>query len=111
MKKCILIGAAALLPSCTSMSRAMELGGAMGAASSAIAVSWERASGGDRSPKGDILVASSIGLGVGLMAAYLIQKSSEEHIASSAPEVDMHFGDLPPSPFLFPTTSKKGASR
>jgi hypothetical protein len=47
-----------------------------------------------------------------MLTAYLTHKQLEEQRHSDqADSIDMHFGDLPPSPFIVPKTKPKKAVR
>jgi len=51
-------------------------------------------------------------MGIGLIAAYLTHKlrSRRDENETARARTELHFGDLPPSPFLIPKANKRGAS-
>jgi hypothetical protein len=86
---------------CASRSRSLILGGAGG-----VAVGAYTGSAVYSGPKSQIkdrntLMGAGIGLGVGLLTAYLLHDHVEERIATERYKQDerLRFGDLPPNPF------------
>ena len=113
MKKCIsLVLLAALGSSCATMSESMQLGASMGGATGMAAVFAGRAGTGNSTSFNDIAIGAAIGTGLGVLTSYLVHGSVEERRQSlQLDQTEMHFGDLPPSPFVLPKSanSKKGS--
>ena len=97
------------LNACTTLNESLELGGSLGAVAGAAAVYSGTTDKGERPPSERIWDGAAIGLGVGLLTSYLIHKKVVENRRDySLDQFDMHFGDLPPSPFILPKIQKKG---
>lgn len=80
----------------------------MGAATGAAATYAGQHSAGKYKGQ-DVALGAAIGLGVGLITSYFTHKEVEEDRESyRSNQIEMHFGDLPPSPFLVPKYNKKG---
>lgn len=106
-----LVLVAALTSSCASMSESMQLGASMGGATGMAAVFAGRAGTGNQTSFNDIAIGAAIGTGLGVLTSYFVHNSVEERRQSLQTEqTEMHFGDLPPSPFVLPRSnlSKKG---
>ena len=92
------------LTSCASLNDSLQLGAGMGAVAGA-AASYTAYKNSGREPKlEDVAIGAGVGMGLGLITSYLVHKSlSEEPRPYSENESpQMHFGDLPPSPFIMP---------
>jgi hypothetical protein len=98
------------LQGCATLNDSMELGGGIGATTGALAVISGHAGTGHSASFTDVAVATSIGAGLGILASYLVHRSVEtERESMQSDQTEMHFGDLPPSPFIIPHTKfKKG---
>lgn len=111
MKSLSIIAIATMLSSCSTMNQSMELGAGMGAASG-VASAYAGSIGQPHGPSvSTVLIASGIGAGIGLLTSYFVHKSVEEdRLNAQADQMDMNFGDLPPSPFIVPKNkpTKKG---
>ena len=97
--------------SCATLDDSLQLGAGLGAASG-VAATYAGHSATGKSPSFETVAAGAgIGLGLGLITSYFTHKKiAEDRLASQSDQVEMHFGDLPPSPFIFPKiNSKKGA--
>ena len=110
MKAFTIVLLAAGLSSCASLNESMTLGAGLGAAAGGVATYAGQAAGGHVSA-GNVLLGAGIGTAAGLITSYLTHKEVESHREScTTDQIDMQFGDLPPSPFVFPKKqSKKGA--
>lgn len=97
------------LGSCSSLNESLQFGAGMGAMSGATATySAHKAIGKD--PKlEDVAIGAGIGLGLGLITSYLVHKSlgDEPRPYSESESPQMHFGDLPPNPFIMPTIAPR----
>lgn len=113
MKKfATVITAACLLSSCSTMNQSFQLGGAMGFAGGALATYSGHRAGGVTPDLGQMATGAGIGLGIGLLTSYLVHGAVEEERRRNAfDETELHFGDLPPSPFLIPKSQKQGGKR
>lgn len=98
------------LTACSTLNESMQLGAGVGVLTGIAAVS----AAGDMASKNPTddqkLTAASAGLAIGLLTSFLLHKNIEEKrddLLQMGPE--LHFGDLPPSPFIMtPTKKKKG---
>ena len=102
---------AALLTGCASMNDSLILGAGMGAAAGGAATAAGYSAGGKSPSFENVAVGAAIGTAVGLITSYFTHKSVEDSRKYlDNKDFEMHFGDLPPSPFLVPKTPlKKGA--
>lgn len=107
----------ALLPafacSCATLNESMTLGGGLGAAAGGLStyVAHSTAPGASAS-FGSVAMGAGIGAVVGLATSYFTHKHVEEkRQACLAEQTEMHFGDLPPSPFVFPKAAPKKGVR
>lgn len=92
------------LASCASMKDSLQLGAGVGAFSGAAATYSAHQSMGRSAKLEDVAVGTGVGLGIGLLTSYLVHKSlaDEPRPYSESETPQMHFGDLPPSPFIMP---------
>ena len=106
----LILGAS--LSACSSLPESLTLGGAaglsVGAYTGAVADSGPR----HEARAKNIAIASSVGLGIGLLSSYLVHRHVEKRVESAAApaQVETYFGDLPPNPFKlqnFPKASDK----
>lgn len=100
-----------MLYGCATMDQSLTLGGAMGAATGTAAALGSYAAAGKSVSAEGVAISAGVGTLLGLVTSYFTHKSVvEDRKAYDADQVEMHFGDLPPSPFIVPkSTSKKGA--
>ncbi|USN47069.1 MAG: hypothetical protein H6626_12885 [Pseudobdellovibrionaceae bacterium] len=93
---------------CSTMNKSLQLGATMGAATGAAATYPGQHSAGKHKGQ-DVALGAAIGLGVGLITSFFTHKEVEEdRELYRSSQIEMHFGDLPPSPFLVPKYKKKG---
>ncbi len=98
-----------LATGCSTMNESLQLGASMGFATGALATYGAHSAVGSRANLEQVATSAGIGLGLGLLAAYLTHNNvQEERERNSDSLTELHFGDLPPSPFLIPKASKKG---
>lgn len=95
-------------PACSTLSQSVQLGAGLGAASGAAATYTAYTSTGQKAEFNDVAAGAAIGLGVGLITSYLVHGEVAESRGDSSENTEMYFGDLPPSPFVFPKSTKKG---
>jgi hypothetical protein len=101
---------AILSTSCATMNDSLQLGASMGAATGAAATFTGSYAGGSSPSIGTVALGAGLGSAVGMITAYFTHKKLEEDRKDNqADQFEMHFGDLPPSPFVVPKmTPKKG---
>ena len=101
-----------MLAGCSTLEQSLELGGGMGAIAGASAVyAGAEATTGKAPSLETIAISAGIGTVVGLVTSYYTHKSVEvDRQSCQSDQIEMHFGDLPPSPFIVPTKkpAKKG---
>lgn len=87
------------------------LGATIGALTSVGAISEANNKVGQNATSDELASGVGIGLALGLISSYLIHKDVAEKrgdMYQNLPEI--HFGDLPPSPFIMtPMMKKKGS--
>jgi hypothetical protein len=110
MNKVILICAVALSgAACTTMNDSLKLGMGMGAGGGAAATYAAHESVGHRPTLENVAAGAGIGMVLGLITSHMVHQTVvEERQAYQGEQIEMHFGDLPPSPFIMPAPSKKG---
>jgi hypothetical protein len=110
MKKQYLLPMALTLTSCASMNQSLQMGMGLGTVAGGAATYVGLSSNGSQPKFEDVALGAGIGMSIGLITSYFTHKSVEESRRDSkSAETEMFFGDLPPSPFIFPkTNSKKG---
>jgi hypothetical protein len=97
-----------LLTSCTTLDESFRLGSAAGALTG-VAATYAAGSSSGRTPTmEDAAVGASIGIGLGLITSYFIHQAVATDRQESTRQTEIYFGDLPPSPFIFPSTKRKG---
>src|ERR1017187_6199144 len=100
-----------LTASCSTMSESLQLGASMGALSGAAATYGARSAIGAPTTFESVGLGAGIGVSLGLVAAYITHRQVEDQRQSFQTEqIETHFGDLPPSPFIVPKimSFKKG---
>lgn len=107
-----LIALAAVSAGCTTLGESLKLGAVTGALAGATSSYAANREAGKPPSVEDLGIGASIGLGLGLITSYFIHRSVSEDRADAIKETEIYFGDLPPSPFVFPSTnSKRGGKR
>jgi len=95
--------------SCSTLNKSLELGSSMGAATGAAATFTAHKSLGHSPSFESVALGAGVGAGIGLLTSYLthreVEKDREDYRGI---QTEMHFGDLPPSPFLIPQNTMKG---
>ena len=92
---------------CSTLNGSLQLGAGMGMLTGAAGVVAGNAAAGRSADLGDIAIGAGVGSALGLITSYLVHKSVESDRQScEAESTEMHFGDLPPSPFIVPNPKK-----
>lgn len=108
MKRILLLGPVAFLSvSCTTLDQSFRLGAVTGAMTGAAATYASASTTGTPPTFEEVSLAASIGLGLGLLASYFIHQQVVEDREDSTKQTEIYFGDLPPSPFVFPQPKLK----
>lgn len=101
--KIMKIGLLLSFAGCSTMNRSLQLGAGMGMATGAAATLTGSLVGGQSPSLGTVAIGASIGSAVGLLTSYLIHKEvAEDRSSYDSNQIEMRFGDLPPSPFVVP---------
>jgi len=112
MKMVALALLAAMTCSCATLNESMTLGVGMGSVAGGVATYAAQASTSGKASFGSVAIGAGIGAALGAITSYFTHKSVEEkRAACMADQTEMHFGDLPPSPFVFPKTLPKKGGR
>ncbi len=113
MKMTVIVLLAMGTSSCASLNESMTLGAGIGTAAGGIATYMaQRTAPGASVSADNILLGAGIGMAAGLVTSYFTHKEVEASRATcDADRIDMEFGDLPPSPFIFPKTLPKKGGR
>ncbi|MGE4131962.1 MAG: hypothetical protein AB7F86_10010 [Bdellovibrionales bacterium] len=106
-KHSMFFSALLLLTSCTTLDQSFRLGAGLGAATGAAAVYASHANGSPPSLE-NVATGAGIGLGIGLITSYFVHSAVTQDRQALVQQTKMQFGDLPPSPFVFPETNNKG---
>jgi hypothetical protein len=112
MKRILLVFVLASACSCASLNESLTLGGSLGAAAGGVATYAAQGTSGSSVSAENVLLGAGIGMAAGLVTSYFTHEQVEERRAACvADQIDMQFGDLPPSPFVFPKTLPKKGGR
>lgn len=101
----------ALTTSCTTLDQSFRLGAATGALAGAAATFGSEKGSGRNPTMEDVGIGASVGLGIGLITAYFVHQSVAEDREEASRQTEVYFGDLPPSPFVFPKSNSKKGNR
>ena len=99
------------LSGCSTLDQSIELGSGMGMAIGAGAMVAGSEAAGHSPSMESVAIGAGIGAVLGIATSYFTHKSVEsDRKACEADQTEMHFGDLPPSPFIVPQKpqTKKG---
>lgn len=111
MKNLLSLTAILLLSACSTLNDSLKLGATMGAVTGAAATYAAQSSTGATKME-DVAVGAGAGLAIGLLTSYIVHKQvDEDRQTNQSDQIQMHFGDLPPSPFIMPPPSKKKGAR
>ena len=112
-KRYLYLALALSMSGCSTMDQSLQLGGAIGALSGTTATYTGYTAGGHPPPFEAVAIGAGIGTLLGITTAYFTHKSVEaDRKACDAEQIEMQFGDLPPSPFIVPKQQiKKGTKQ
>ena len=111
MKK-ISLASIFLLSSCTTMTESLQLGAGMGMLAGGAATYGAQASVGKKASLEDVAVGAGIGMALGLLTSFITHREVESSRESQqVDQMEMNFGDLPPSPFVVPKKPLKKGGR
>jgi hypothetical protein len=110
MKRLLVLGPfVAMTISCATLDQSFRLGAVTGALTGAATMYAAGNTSGRPPTPEEVGTGASLGLGLGLLAAYFIHEQVLEDREGFSRQPEIYFGDLPPSPFLIPQPkSKKG---
>ena len=97
------------LTACSTLNESMQMGASLGATTGVATVSIAGNMAGRNPTNDQKLTAATTGIALGLLTSYLLHKNIEDKrqdFLQMGPE--LHFGDLPPSPFIMTPPKKKG---
>lgn len=97
-----------VLASCSTLNESMQLGSSIGAVGGAAATYAAQSSNGEKPSFENVATGAGVGLVVGLITSYVTHKKVKQSNGETDDNTEMYFGDLPPSPFVFPKNNKKG---
>jgi hypothetical protein len=107
---CLLSTFALLITGCSTLNESIQLGGTIGSFAGAGATYLGHRGAGHSPSFGDVALGAGIGMAVGTLASYFIHgKVAENRETCEIDRIELHFGDLPPSPFVVP--ARKGGKR
>lgn len=93
---------------CSTLNDSLKLGSVMGAAAGVAAVHAGHNSADVKPSSDEVTTGALIGLTAGLITAYATHKEVEKDRGDLLlDQPDIQFGDLPPSPFVFPKNQNK----
>jgi len=92
------------------MNESLQLGAGVGTLAGGAATYMGYSATGTQPKFEDVGLGAGIGLSIGLITSYFTHKAvDEDRRENKNYQTEMFFGDLPPSPFIFPKPSvKKG---
>lgn len=91
------------LASCATMGQSVQLGAGMGAVAGGAAAFGGLSAAGQSMSVEQLALGMGIGAGIGAITSYFTHKETEASWRNLySRDVDMHFGDLPPNPFMLP---------
>lgn len=111
MRILCLLPLAFMVTSCSTLNESLQLGFGLGGVSGGAATYAGFRAGGRPPTIGSVAFGAGVGATLGLLTSYLVHKRVEEDRGDCQMEqTEMHFGDLPPSPFIVPKP-RKGSTR
>lgn len=94
---------------CSTLDESMRLGAVTGILTGVSAIHTGYNAVGLSPTSQEVTLNAGLGAGIGLLAAYMIHESISKSRELPASSFELHFGDLPPSPFEIPApVFKKG---
>lgn len=109
MKAAVIVITSIGLASCATMRESIQLGAGMGAVAGGAAAFGGLSAAGQPMSVEQLALGMGIGAGIGAITSYFTHKETEASWRSTySRDVEMHFGDLPPNPFVFPKNANGG---
>src|SRR5262245_46250653 len=103
MKAVVVAIASIGLASCATMRESITLGTGMGAAAGGAAAFAGLSAAGQPMSVEQLALGMGMGAGIGAITSYFTHKETEASWRNTySRDVEMHFGDLPPNPFMLP---------
>ncbi len=98
------------MTACSTLDQSLKLGGTMGALFGGAATFGAYSAGGQSPSLQTVTAGAAIGTAIGFLTSYLTHQSvALDRKSCDVEQTEMHFGDLPPSPFIVPKpNAKKG---
>lgn len=94
--------------SCSTMNQSLELGATAGMLAGGISTYMGHVAATGQGSSKNVLLGAGIGSVIGMMTSFFIHKEVIKDRAEFEEEqTEIHFGDLPPSPFEVPTKHRK----
>ena len=97
---------------CSTLDQSIELGASLGSLTGGATTFAGYSAGGNSPDLGTVAIGAGVGAILGIATSYFTHQSvAQDRKACEADQIEMHFGDLPPSPFVIPkneNTKKKG---
>lgn len=101
-----------LSTACSTLGDSLKLGASLGAVGGLAAAYSAHSSNGLQPSLETLAAGAGLGLVAGLITSHAVYRSVEEdRKVYQTDQVEMHFGDLPPSPFIMPKPMTKKGSR
>ena len=112
MNKLNLIILSLSVASCASLNESLQMGAGFGLATGGAAAYVAHSPSGGHPTLEDVGTGAGIGLALGLITSHFTYRSLEESRKQiQVNQTEMSFGDLPPSPFVFPKRQQSKGSR
>lgn len=112
MKKLILLAALVSQTACSTLGESYQLGATMGGVAGAAAAYAAHSRDGEKPELENLAAGAAIGVALGLITSHFTHKKVEEDRQTyKMDQMEVHFGDLPPSPFIMPKFKPTKGSR
>lgn len=106
--KTLAVLSAISLASCATMKDSLTLGTGIGAAAGGAAAFAGLSAAGQPMSVEQLALGMGIGAGIGAITSYFTHKETEASWRNTySRDIDMHFGDLPPNPFVVPRGGRR----
>ena len=108
MSKILLILVVLASSACTTLNESVQLGAGLGVLTGVAATHATHSNLGKQPSSDNVRDAAAIGMVAGLITSYFTHKHVEKNRFTPNQGPELHFGDLPPNPFLVPQSDQKG---